>query len=66
MKLDNAPLEFGLTLAVSLSLLMVVAQILMTVNLWHLVALEEVTCVVCLPSLLFQARGRRPAGRHSQ
>lgn len=56
LKLDNAALELGLTWTVSLSLLMLVAQILMTVKLWHLVALEEITCVLCLPFLLNQAK----------
>jgi hypothetical protein len=56
LKLDNAPLELGLVMTVSLSLLMMVAQILMTMNLWHLVTLEEVTSVVCLPFLLQQSR----------
>jgi hypothetical protein len=56
LKLDNAPLELGLVLTVSLSLLMMVAQILMTMNLWHLVALEEVTSAVCLPFLLQQSK----------
>ena len=52
LRFDNAPLELGLTLAVSMSLLMFVAQVLETYNLWHLVALEEITCVVCFPFLL--------------
>jgi hypothetical protein len=56
LKLDNGALEFGLVLTVSLSLLMMVAQILMTLGLWHLVALEEITCALCLPFLLNQAR----------
>jgi hypothetical protein len=56
LKLDNTPLELGLILTVSLSLLMMVAQILMTLGLWHLVALEEITCAVCLPFLLNQAK----------
>jgi uncharacterized membrane protein len=64
LKLDNAPLEFGLTLAVSLSLLMLVAQILITVNLWHLVALEEITCAACFPFLLYQAKIWGAMGRH--
>jgi uncharacterized membrane protein len=56
LKLDNAPLELGLILSVSLSLFMVVAQILMTMDLWHLVALEEISCLICLPFLLNQAK----------
>jgi len=57
LKLDNAPLEFGLTLAVSMSLLMIIAQIMETINLWHPIALEVVTCVICLPLLIFLAGG---------
>jgi hypothetical protein len=56
LKLDNAALELGLVLTVSLSLLMLVAQILETMGLWHLVALEEITCALCLPFLLSQAK----------
>jgi hypothetical protein len=66
LKLDNPPLEIGLTLAVSLSLLMIIAQILMTIDLWHLGALEDVICVVCLPSLIVQARTRSFSGRHAR
>jgi hypothetical protein len=58
LKLDNPPLEFGLSLAVSLSLLMIIAQILETINLWHLAALEEVTCVICLPFLIYLSQGK--------
>jgi hypothetical protein len=56
LKLDNPPLELGLTLTVSLSLFILLAQILETLNLWHLVAFEEITCAVCLPFLLHQAK----------
>jgi hypothetical protein len=61
LKLDNTALELGLTMAVSLSILMLLAQILITVKLWHLVALEEVTAIACSPLLLYQAirPGRR-------
>jgi hypothetical protein len=58
LKIGNAWLEIALTAAVSLALLMVVAQILITANNWHLVVLEEVTCAICLPSLIWQALGR--------
>jgi uncharacterized membrane protein len=53
--LHNAALELGLTLAVSMSLLIVVAQLLITFHLWHPIALEEATCLVCLPSLIWQS-----------
>jgi hypothetical protein len=58
IKLDNPPLEFGLSLAVSLSLLMIVAQILETINLWHLAVLEEVICVMSLPFLIYLSQGK--------
>jgi hypothetical protein len=56
IKLKNAALEVGLTIATSLSLTMIVAQIMITVSLWHPVALEELVAVVCLPSLLWQSK----------
>ena len=66
LRLDNAALEFGLTVAVSLSLLMIAAQVMMAVDLWHLVAFEEVTCAGCLPFLWIQSRGQRRLGQHSR
>jgi hypothetical protein len=45
-------------MTVSLSLLMMVAQILMTMKLWHLEVFEELLCVLCLPSLLILANFR--------
>ncbi len=56
LRLDNAALEIGLVISVSLSLLMLVAQILETLGLWHLAAFEEITCVICLPLLLIHAK----------
>jgi hypothetical protein len=53
IKLKNAALEVGLTFATSLSLIMIVAQIMITVKLWHPIALMECVCVLCLPSLLW-------------
>jgi uncharacterized membrane protein len=58
LKLENAALEVGLTVAVSLASCMVVAQVLLTVHAWHLVVFQEVTCVLCLPSLIWQAHLR--------
>jgi uncharacterized membrane protein len=66
LKIGNAWLEICLTVAVSLALLMVVAQILMTMHAWHLVLLQEVTCEACLPSLIWQSRGRRRARRQAR
>jgi hypothetical protein len=62
LRLRNGALEVGLTMATSLSLIMISAQILMTANLWHLIAFEKFTCVACLPSLLWQS-GLRPRRR---
>jgi len=59
LRLDNAALEIGLSVAVSLALLLVVAQILMTVHLWHLGALEMVMCLACIPSLVRQLSWHR-------
>ena len=57
--LGNGALAFGLTVAVSFALLMVCAQLLMAFHAWHLVALEEVTGLACLPSLLRQSKDRQ-------
>jgi len=57
LRIGNPPLEIGLAVTVSFALLMLIAQLLMTVHAWHLEVLEEVTCVVCLPSLIWQSRG---------
>jgi hypothetical protein len=56
LKLQNASLEIALSLAVSLAFLMVCAEVLMSVHLWHLVGLEEVISVMCLPSLIWQSQ----------
>jgi uncharacterized membrane protein len=50
LRLQYAALEIGLAVAVSLALLMVTAQVLITAHAWHLVGLQVVTCVLCLPS----------------
>ncbi len=56
LSLADVALEIGLTLSVSVALVMVAAQIMVTVHAWHPVALEELTCVLCLPSLVLQSR----------
>lgn len=56
LKLNNAALEIALTLASSLSLVMVAAQIFITLNLWHPIVLEEITCLLCAPALAVQSR----------
>jgi hypothetical protein len=55
LRLKNAALEIGLSVATSLALIMVSAQIMITLNLWHLVAFEELLAIVCLLPLLPQS-----------
>ncbi len=57
LKLDSAALEFALTVGASMAILVVASQILIGMHAWHLFALEVVTCLVCLPSLVVQSRG---------
>ncbi|HUX05510.1 MAG TPA: hypothetical protein VMV53_11490 [Acidimicrobiales bacterium] len=57
--LSPVALVLGLSVAVSLATLMLAAQVMMTLGAWHPVALEEVTCMVCLPSLVWQSRHLR-------
>lgn len=64
LRLGNAALELGLTVAVSLALLMVTAQILLAVHAWHLVVLQEVICLICIPSLIWQTLLILRAGNH--
>jgi hypothetical protein len=59
LKLNNVALEISLTLALSLALVMIAAQILITINEWHPIALEQVTCVLCFPSLYRQSHFQR-------
>ena len=58
LHLENASLEVGLTVAVSLASCMVVAQVLLALDAWHLVVFQEVMCVLCLPSLTWQSHLR--------
>jgi len=55
LKLKNAALEIGLSVATSLALIMVCAQIMITLDLWHLVAFEEILSIACLIPLLRQS-----------
>jgi uncharacterized membrane protein len=55
LKLKNAALEIGFSIATSLALIMVCAQIMITLHQWHLVAFEEILCVACLLPLLLQS-----------
>ena len=59
LKLGHAALEASLAVAMSFVLLMLSAQVLMTVHQWHLQGFEEVVCALCLPSLLWQSRRRK-------
>jgi uncharacterized membrane protein len=59
LRLHNVPLEAGLVVAVSLASLLVVAQLAITFNAWHLTAVDVVVCVACLPSLVWQATAAR-------
>jgi hypothetical protein len=64
MHLKSGALETGLSIASSLALIMLCAQVMMTMGLWHPVALEEVMGVACAPSLIVQSRGfQRVANR---
>ncbi|HEY5437615.1 MAG TPA: hypothetical protein VIJ99_01810 [Acidimicrobiales bacterium] len=58
LNLRNVALEISLSIAASLSTIMVSAQILITIHFWQLGLYEAVLCCACLPSLLFQSRWR--------
>jgi uncharacterized membrane protein len=63
LRLASPALEVGLTVAVSLSTLLVAAQLVITARLWHLTALQVAVCLLCLPSIVWQALdGRGPRG----
>lgn len=57
LNLRDGALEMGLSVAVSLSALMVCAQAMMALRVWHPVALEELACLVCMPLLILQSKG---------
>jgi uncharacterized membrane protein len=63
LKLENAALEIALSIAVSLALLMIAAEILLSLHTWDLFVMEEITSFVCLPSLAWQSQRRREARR---
>jgi uncharacterized membrane protein len=56
----DTALEIALSMAASLAIVMMGAQLMITVNLWHLEAFEVFLCLICLPSLLYQAEWLRP------
>jgi len=51
----DTALEIALSLAASFAIVMVGAQLLITLHFWHLEAFEVFLCLVCLPSLMHQA-----------
>jgi uncharacterized membrane protein len=56
LRLDNGPLEAALTVAVSLAVLTLAAQLLMTIHFWHLHTFQAIVCVVCAWPLAYQSR----------
>lgn len=52
----DTALEIALSMAASFALVMVGAQLLITLHFWHLEAFEVFLCLVCLPSLMHQAK----------
>ena len=66
LRLRRPELEVGLTVATSLAVILVLAQVLVTVRLWHPFAAEMVLCTLCLPSLLWQSRRPDETGRSAR
>lgn len=56
LPLDDVALLIGLSVAVSLSLLMLIVQALMALGAWHLAGLQIAISILCVPSLLWQSR----------
>jgi hypothetical protein len=56
LKLHYAALEVGLSIASSLAILIVSAQVLITIHYWHLSIFDVVLSIVVLPSLLSMSR----------
>ena len=59
LRLHDAALEAGLTVATSLASLVVIAQLAITFGTWNLTAINVAVCVACLPSLVWQTMERR-------
>ncbi len=51
--LRSTALELSLTMALSLALLLLLSEAGLSWHLWHPVALEEITSLLCLPSLSY-------------
>jgi hypothetical protein len=58
----DTALEIALSMAASIAIVMVGAQLLITMHFWHLEAFEVFLCLVCLPSLMYQAKWHWPHG----
>ncbi|NNN00651.1 MAG: hypothetical protein HKL86_02315 [Acidimicrobiaceae bacterium] len=56
LELDSASLEFALSVASSLAILMVIAQIAITLHVWHLLAIQVIVELACLPLLAWRSR----------
>jgi hypothetical protein len=52
----DTALEIALSMAASIAIVMASAQLMITLDLWHLEAYEVFLCLVCLPSLLYQSK----------
>ena len=63
LKISNVAMEIGLVLATSVSLLMIVAQILMSVNWWHLWATQIIWGLVFAGVLALHLPTHRPRRR---
>lgn len=61
LRLRDATLELALVLATSLSVLVLVAQLVITLHAWHLYGVEIVVCA-CSAALLSIQLLRRPTG----
>lgn len=62
LRIEDVPLLVGLTLAVSLAVLLIIAQIFLSIHFWHPVAMEEVISVLSAGLLLWQIRVGRTYG----
>jgi hypothetical protein len=55
----DTALEIALSMAASFAVVMLGAQVLITIHFWHLEAFEVFLCLICLPSLVYQAKWDR-------
>lgn len=53
-RLENPALEFALTVAASLAILTISAQILLTIHWWHLWAFDLIAAILCAGPLAWQ------------